>query len=581
MTSGLYGLFRLDGGPVRPDDAATLGFTLDSQAGAALAKGVDAQSPQSVHESDREGATILVGDIDDAEGLAARLGLSPEVATADLACAALARFGALTPREVYGEWTLLHWAAGRLTLMASAARRDELFYAVAGSHCAVSPDLFRIAHVPWVGRDIDDTGLLFSLGRSALRHHKGSRTIVARVRRVAPGGSVTIDADGINEEVCDVLQPQPRWSGTFEDAIAEAEELLLTVMGERMRRTGTPALLLSGGLDSSLLAWVMAERLGAGQCMQLITSVAPAGSGIPDESRYADMVADALGLSCAHVVPPPDADAYMPSLAMMRGSNGPLLSNRGPLSEAFQATARANNATQLVNGCYGEMHLTGWPSVARAPRTRDALRAWVKRIIRPGALEPEPFDAFHTRLSAARHDTIPADVRIALSAPPPPPYLRKMEDAWGYTPQSASALGHPNEFCPGALRMDFPYRDVRLLRLFATFPMHFFERDGFERAPARQILKGRLPDLIRLRRSGMPASPDHLVRLQQQAPAARARIPAHRAAGLDEWLDLHWLDTALAHIADRGALSIVEANEVQMTAINAEYLTWWRTGTLM
>ena len=68
-----------------------------------------------------------------------------------------------------------------------------------------------------------------------------------------------------------------------------------------------------------------------------------------------------------------------------------------------------------------------------------------------------------------------------------------------------------------------------------------------------------------------------MARLQRQAPAARARIPAFRRAGLDAWFDLNWLDTALGEIAERGPRDVDEANEVQMTTINAEYLTWWRT----
>ena len=93
----------------------------------------------------------------------------------------------------------------------------------------------------------------------------------------------------------------------------------------------------------------------------------------------------------------------------------------------------------------------------------------------------------------------------------------------------------------------------------------------------RSLLEGRLPDTIRLRTEGMPASPDHLPRLQRQAEAARLRIAEFRRAELDEWLDLDWLDAGLAQVAARGARDVAEANQVQLTAICAEFMLWWRT----
>ena len=462
--------------------------------------------------------------------------------------------------------------------MASAARRDTVFFAIVGARCAVTPDLFRMAQLPWIGRDLDEAGLLLSLGRADVRQHRGNATILRGVQRMAPGACVTISATGVVEQRCDVLTPPPRrWRGTFDDAMAEAEALLLEIIGERMRRSAAPALLLSGGLDSSLLAWAMAETVESGQRLQLITSVAPPGSGLPDESRYADIVADALGLSCEHVAPQSEAQAYRPSVEMMQGANGAMLSNRLALTDAFQAAAKASGATLLVNGCYGEMHLTGrLPFVTKWHRLIE-FRNLIRRYGRRVPVEREPHDAFHVRLSENRRNSLPVVVTAALNAPPPPPYIRKASDPWGYGPGFEKALEHPNEFYPGALRMDFPYRDIRLLRLFAGFPTDFLMRGSFDRAPVRHILKGRLPDSIRLRRGGIGASPDHMARLQRQAPAARARIPAFRRAGLDAWFDLNWLDTALGEIAERGPRDVDEANEVQMTTINAEYLTWWRT----
>lgn len=577
-SSGLYGVFRLDGGPVDPATAAALGLDVEAAPGAALARGVDHHAVGAVQRSDAGGRiTVLVGYLDEPHEMADRLGVSRTTPHADLARAALVRFGAETPALLIGEWTLLHWEPeGRLTLMASAARRDRVFFAVSGARCVVAPDLARLSRIGWVSDEIDDAGLLSGMGRKILRDQHRDRTMLKNVRQLTPGERVTVTIDGVRREVATVLTAEPRWRGTFEDAVADAETLLRRIARQRVERTTMPTVLLSGGLDSSLLAWLVAEECSPGQSLGFITSAAPPGSGIPDESRFADIVGAALGLPVDPVAPPLEADTYRPPDYIIAGADGPMLSNRHCLTEAFQVAAKASGATMLVNGCYGEMSVTGWPPFQTA---KQRLRTIVRDMIR-GRPESEAEDDggfFHVRVAPGRLARLPDEVTTAVNAPPTAMKAAGPGDPWGYVPGIHSILGPANEFYAGALRMDFPFRDLRLLRLFAGMPVSFFMRHGLGRAPARHMLRGHLPDSIRLRRTGMPASPDHIARLQRQAGAARARIADFRRADIDEWLDLDWLDQALQRVAAHGPNHVGDANEVQLTAINAEVLTWWRT----
>ena len=68
-----------------------------------------------------------------------------------------------------------------------------------------------------------------------------------------------------------------------------------------------------------------------------------------------------------------------------------------------------------------------------------------------------------------------------------------------------------------------------------------------------------------------------MVPASRQAGNARLRIAEFRRAELHEWLDLDWLDAALARVSARGPSDVGEANQVQLTAIFAEFLLWWRT----
>lgn len=575
--SGLYGVFRLDGGPIDTADAAALGLIVDGPPRAMLAEAIDRQAPAAVHRSDTGGrTTLLLGDLEEPEALADRLGLSRATPAADLARAALLKFGAETPAMLIGEWTLLHWEPeGRLTLMASAARRDRVFFVASGARCAVAPDLAGLARIAWIDDEIDAAGLLFGVGRTDLRGQRGGRTMLKQARQLTPGECVTITSGGVRHQTATVLTPQPRKRGTFEDMMAEADALLRQIMRQRAARTTMPAVLLSGGLDSSVLACLAAEERAAGQKLGLITSVAPPGSGIADERAFAEIVAASLDLVIDPVAPPLDADTYRPPDHIIAGAGGPFLSNRHCLTEAFQVTARARGATLLVNGTYGEMSVTG---ALPYPTLRQRVRAMARRLIRGRpAAELGDDGPFHVRIAPSRLANLPDEIRQAIATSPPPIVAMRPGGQWGYLPGIEKTLGQSNEFYAGALRMDFPFRDLRLLRLFAGMPLSVFRRQGMDRAPARHILDGHLPDSIRLRRSGMPASPEHVPRLQRQAHQARARIAAFRRADVGEWLDLDWLDQALERVAARGPDHVGDANEVQLTAINAEILTWWRT----
>jgi asparagine synthase (glutamine-hydrolysing) len=228
----------------------------------------------------------------------------------------------------------------------------------------------------------------------------------------------------------------------------------------------------------------------------------------------------------------------------------------------------------LINGTYGEFSAT---ARLASPSFSQQLRQFARSLLQRGSRQTDMVsanDAFHVRLAPHRLARLPDFIKEAIALPGVA--VDHDPELFGYWPGASKALQHPNEFYPGALRMEFPYRDVRLLRLFASFPFDMLRRSGADRGVARQMLKGRLPDRVRLRQSGMPAWPDQLARLQRQALSARERISVFRKAEVQDWLDLDWLESALGRVSAHGVRDIADANEVQVTAIMAEFLTWWR-----
>ena len=525
------------------------------------------QDPHLVDIVHNHGATtILTGWIADRRELAVRLGLPVGSNPAKVARSALARFGKDTPAEMLGEWSLYHCEPDcTVWLMQAATTRDSLFFATNGARLAFAPDPMALRRLDWIDGGADPEAIAMSVGTYALRLQMGTRSIWRGVEKLMSGESLRFAGDGTSQRLgIELLVPQPRFTGNTNDALEALEETLRHLLRERLGMTGHPAMLLSGGLDSSILAALAAQELEAPPIA--ICSVAPPGSGIPDEFAYARAVAERHGIAIEPVCPGPEDDPFRAPIHVMAGANFPIVSNRHCLISCFQETARRLGATMLVDGGFGEMTITS--RLPQPPTLRQRLGA-IKRYVLSN-LQPAHRD-FHVVL--APHRLTPV-ARARSDSAKPLQRICEVPDRIGYIAGSEKGLSHCNAYFAGALRMDIPFRDLRLLRLYASLPRELAYALGPDRGPVRTIGKGLLPEEVRLRKRGMPADPGHYARLQAFATPARSRIAAFRAAGIDDWLDIGWLDHALTRVAERGVANVRDANSVQLTALAAEYLTW-------
>ncbi len=583
MRSGLYGLFNLDGAPVEQRDRAMPVFA-DRDAGAieapsAIARAMDAADPAAVASLRMaDGCFLFAGYLNEREELAETLGLSRETPAVEVARAALDKYGDEAPLRVVGEWSAARWREDRreLVVTLSQAIRDDVFFTRVGQRVAIAPDIHWLRGLNGGDRGLDAEGLLFNVGRLRARSGAGGRTIARGVGKARNGSRVVFNSDGSRAST-PTRPPQPeRFRGTFEDALAEADALMARIGRERFARADKVAFLLSGGLDSSLTTWLGASQRQAGQDFWALSSASPANSDIPDETGFAEIVTNHLGMALERVAPPLDANPYCLPDRELGWANGPALSPRHYLYTALFDRAAERGARKIVDGCYGEMTLTGTPVIAtmlwRARQIARGLRNKWRGFPKP---EQWPEDGFHVRLSPGRLANIPASLGEAWKQFPPFRHERRPGEPWGYHAGVENGWSAPTEAVPGELRVDVPFRDMRLLRLCAGFPAVFFERNGQARALARGMLENRLPDTIRLRPKGTAFSPDYYSRLRTHADSALARIPDFRAAGVDEWLDLDWLAQALVAVRDHGAATVTSAFEAQLTAMMAEQIAWW------
>lgn len=580
--SGLYALFDLDGGPVDRTDLAVLGLDAPISSAVAAAS-VDHIAPDATHSlADGERTTLFLGYIDEPLDLADQLGVTRSMPVALLARTALDRFRTALPAHMLGDWLMLDYdTRGSVTMLVGIGGRMPLLYAHVGKRLAIAPSIHVLSRLGWVGRDIDDDAFLLSLTRCTLDDERRTRGILRGIRSVPRGGCVTVSKDGrTTMQIVDPFVAVPRWTGSRDEAMEAAEGTLRHIVGQQLRRSPKSGLLLSGGLDSSLVAWALAAE--GGKSLPALSSAVVPGRGVPDETAFAAIVADTLGMPLHRVVPSADASVYRPSGGTLRACNFPPLSPRDYVYAAFANTARAMGIGQVFDGAHGELTFTalmpvlawtGWPRhIAR--EARDRMRA------RLNARDAAPFDeVFNVALSRDRRKAPGPALVEAVAAEHHERWFRRAGEPWGYSAGARPPLRRDaGELRAGQLRLVRPFHDIRLLRLFAGFPAEFMVGKGMTRWPARAVLTGRLPETITLRQSGMPFSPDYGVRLIEQVPSALARIAEFRRSGCDEWFDLEWLSDGLGRVASGRSHDLTDTFRIQLTAHACEFLTWWRAG---
>ena len=584
--SGLYARFDLDGAPIDQRDLALLG--LDAPVGANIAAAaVDGIAPDAAHcLADGQRTTLFLGYLDEQVEIADRLGLGRTTPVVRLVRAALDRFGAALPAEMLGDWLMFDYdVRGTVTMLVGIGGRMPLLYAHVGTRLAIAPSMHVLSRLAWIGRDLDDDAFLLSLTNCTLDDDRRTHAIVRGVRSVPRGGCVTLSKTGdVSMHVVDPFVSVPRWKGSRGEAMEAAEGLLRDIVGAQLARSPQSGVLLSGGLDSSLVAWALAVE--GGLSLPALSSAVALGRGVTDETAFAAIVADTLAMPLHRVVPPLGVNIYRPSEGTLIASNFPPLSPRDYVYAAFAETAKAIGIGQLFDGGHGELTFTaptpivswhGWPRHL-AREIRDAARNVVRQL--GDAKSTPPLDAFLNVALARDRRMAPGPAIInAVAGQHNPRWFRYAGESWNYSAGARAPMRRDaSEMRAGQLRLVRPFHDIRLLRLFAGFPANFMVGEGMTRWPARAVLAGRLPETITRRRVGMPFSPDYELRLVEQVPAALARIAAFRRSECDEWFDLEWLRDGLGRIASGQSPDLADTFRVQLTAHACEFLTWWREG---
>ncbi|MFI0165769.1 asparagine synthetase B family protein [Streptomyces sp. NPDC017095] len=235
-------------------------------------------------------AVVFDGHLANAAGLAASLALRPGYSPSELVAHAYLRWGRAAVERFQGDFALAVLDADRVLLGRDRLGIKPLSYLETENGLLFSSDLATLARHPWARPRLTADGL------SALitQLRPPGRGVLADVREVVPGTTVEFRAGGAGSEARYwSLQDPPE---TTPDRPVEQVRELLDDAVRRALGDAEPAVLLSGGLDSSVLTGLAA---GLAKRPPRTFTVVFDQTGVPVPDRpYAQEVVDFLG--CEH-----------------------------------------------------------------------------------------------------------------------------------------------------------------------------------------------------------------------------------------------------------------------------------------
>ena len=506
--------------------------TSRAHAGALIGSGASRAAVATSHDD----GILVAADarLDNHHDLARQLAIDPASSNAELILAAYRRWNLDAPARFIGDFAFALWDASREQLVAA---RDPfgmrpLHYRIEPSRILVASEVAQILAVPGVPRTVHEAALLGSLAgvtRPDWTYHQG-------ILRLPPGHLLRITRS-TSQTARFWPPPIPPSNDPPDQLAAQLRQLLARSTGDRIEREPAPALLLSGGIDSTSIAALSGDLHRQRPASPLLRTYSFAYTTTPeaDERTTSDLVAATAGLP--NVAVPTEGTwplADGPDGGPSAGSPFLLLSHL--LLDRAARTAAQQGVTSIISGHRGDAllgrgiydylgrltsqgprttwreltahhHRTGiprrtltqhyllrplpaaiWPP-DRAPRLRALLRPLLtlRRRDLPAWLHP---DAFH-RLGLHELPT----------APVVPPSLRG--HGHGHPARYAAILDDNDMRAAEAFELTVahagleyadPWADRRIAELILSIPPHRTSRGGNEKWLTHQAIRGLVPE---------------------------------------------------------------------------------------
>jgi asparagine synthase (glutamine-hydrolysing) len=209
-------------------------------------------------------------------------------------------------------FALYDGSARRLFLARDRAGEKPLFYSLANGRFAFASELKALMADPEMPRRLDLASLDSYL---AYGYVPGDRCILQGVRKLPPAHALTLDLETGKPEVWRYWQlpgPEPREDATGDELADELGRLLEDAVRRQLVADVPVGVLLSGGIDSSLVTALAARA--SSRPVKTFTIVFP-GHGEYDEGPHARRVASHFGTEHTEMEAEPATVELLPALA--------------------------------------------------------------------------------------------------------------------------------------------------------------------------------------------------------------------------------------------------------------------------
>lgn len=453
----------------------------------------------------------------------------------------------------------------RLVLCARDPLGDRtLFYHLTNERLLVASEESALLVHPEVGVELDETHLACFF---ALRVPADGSTFFRQVHELLPGELLRVGQESVHRTELWHPRADPQMRRRSEtDLEDEFRQLLRQAVRCRLRATAPPAVMLSGGLDSTSAAALGAEELNRSHPDWRLRTVSWIFDEFTscDERSFMDPVVErwnleALRVNCDDAVPlthqdvlgchpsTPEENPYRElkrrafSLAAEAGSRVVLNCSAADAlytggERWFEDLVRAGHPLQATNELLSEVRRWGPEEALR----RSGLLRWparVKRVLLLQRTHELPWLTPEARRRVSEISAPPAGIRRGLRS-------HQLEAVAGV--RAARSFSLENAYaCREGVELRDPYRDLRLVEFMLRLPAHNLYRHGRHKPIARQALKGWLTDSILQRTEPTLLTPLFEAGLRGQNRQIVEELLGSHDAVWPRYVDPSWVNRSL------------------------------------
>ena len=472
--------------------------------------------------------SCLVGELHDVDELARRVGCGTHEEIPVLLAHAYRRWGDGALEQLRGDFALVLWdaRARRGFIAQSRTGIHTIYLHAAGERLAFATELNVLQQLLETRRGPDEVSLLAYISNRPL---PGDRTMYEGIWRLGPGQCITLS----NGRWVRRRYWAPRYSGVEDAAPAELREELWSLVRQAVRRRidleGTTAIIMSGGIDSAVVATAAAEVSAGRAELRSYSGVFP-GRPEVDESVRIQAIAEHTRIPTTKCVVAPEGLLAI-ALEYLRAFDLPLTGPGYLLEHSLLTRATADGATVALDGQGGD-EVFGTPvyliaDLLRAGRLRASLslvrqlpggdrasRAAVLGMWRELALKglaPHGLNRLTRRLRGAERytpDWLAGKARTQVEEHTDPWAWQMLEGPrwWAHRANLLVDATEPvgmaeyvrHRAALAGLQARPPLFDVDLMEHALRIPPQLNFDCRFDRPLVREAMAGRTPDSVRL-----------------------------------------------------------------------------------